>query len=224
MAAVDVVIPTLNAGAALGACLDALDAGPVVREVIVSDGGSTDGTVDMARARGCRVVREASGRGPQVRAGVAAVRAPWLLILHADTALASGWDRAVAEHIAAHGPGVAAAFRLAYAPDSRPARRVARWANRRAGWLGLPYGDQGLLISRELYERVGGVPDVPLMEDVALVRAVGRRRLRLLPARAVTSPARYVRGGWWARPTRNLGILALYLAGVPPRRLARLYA
>ena len=89
--------------------------------------------------------------------------------------------------------------------------------------LGLPYGDQGLLVHRDLYRAAGGFPAIPLMEDVALVRRIGRRRLVPLPFAVTTSAERYRRGGYVLRPLRNLGCLALYLAGLPPSAVRRLY-
>ena len=90
--------------------------------------------------------------------------------------------------------------------------------------LALPYGDQGLLIARSLLDSVGGVRPMPLMEDVDLVRRLGRARLTALPSAALTSAARWERDGWTRRSARNLACLSLYLAGVPPRLIARLYA
>ncbi|MEE8246899.1 MAG: glycosyl transferase family 2, partial [Alphaproteobacteria bacterium] len=88
---------------------------------------------------------------------------------------------------------------------------------------GLPYGDQGLLIHRDLYSRVGGFRPLPLMEDVDIVRRIGARRLVVLEAAALTSAARYRRAGYLRRSLRNLACLGLYFLGVPPRLLVRLY-
>ena len=93
----------------------------------------------------------------------------------------------------------------------------------RARFLRLPYGDQGLLISRDLYHCLGGYKPMPLLEDVDLVRRLGRRRLRTLAANAVTSAERWQRDGWFARSARNLACLALYLAGASPSRVAQVY-
>jgi len=224
-ARVSVVIPALDAVTTLPACLDALgDREDLLGEVVVADGGSTDGTPDLAARRGCRVVTGAAGRGRQLRAGADAAGCDWLLFLHADTRLGNGWAEIVRAFVAdpAHRDR-AGVFRLAYDRDTPAARRVAGWANRRTRWLGLPYGDQGLLIHRRTYDRLGGFPDVPLMEDVMLMRRLGRRRIRVLDAVAVTSAARYDRDGWWARPLRNLSILSLHLLGVGPQRLKRWY-
>jgi rSAM/selenodomain-associated transferase 2 len=193
-------------------------------EVSVVDGGSTDATPDIARAHSARVIASAPGRGRQMAAGATAATGEWLLFLHADTRLQPGWNAAVAAHMtdpALH--GTAAVFRLAFDDDSPPARRTAALANWRARRLGLPYGDQGLLISRTLYDQVGGFADIPLMEDVVMARRLGRRRIRMLDAKAVTSAEKYRRDGWWRRSATNLTLLSLYFLGVPPDRLARLY-
>ena len=178
----------------------------------------------VAKARGARVDRGRAGRGLQLRAGMASAEGEWRLALHADTVLAPGWSDAVDDFMAApRSADIAGYGRLQFDEDSAGARRLAAIANWRARRLGLPYGDQTLLLHRDLYESCGGYPDWPLMEDVALVRAIGRRRLRALPITAQTSAERYRRGGWWSRPMRNLGCLSLYYLGVAPARIARLY-
>lgn len=217
-----VVIPALNAAPVLAATLRAVDG--VDTEIVVADGGSDDPTIDVARASGARVVAAPRGRGRQLAAGAAAATGDWLLFLHADTRLSDGWRPAATEFMAAGGSTAAAAyFLLAFDETSRPARRTARLANWRARVLGLPYGDQGLLIARSLYDGLGGYRALPLMEDVDLVRRIGRRRLTALGATATTSAARYRRDGWSRRSARNLFCLGLYFLGVPTERIARIY-
>lgn len=215
-----VVIPTLNAAATLPATLDALGGAP--REVIVADGGSDDATADRAAERGCWVVTAPRGRGSQLAVGAAAASAPWLLLLHADTRLGTGWAESAASHMAS-APGCAGYFRLRIDDDAPAARRLERAVAWRCRVLALPYGDQGLLVPRALLDAVGGIRKLPLMEDVDLVRRIGRARLRPLDADAITSAARYRRDGYLRRSVRNLAILSLWFAGVPPRLLARLY-
>ncbi|MBP2312267.1 TIGR04283 family arsenosugar biosynthesis glycosyltransferase [Azospirillum soli] len=218
---VAVIIPTLNAAPLLPATLAALDG---FGRVVVADGGSADSTRDLARAAGALVVKAPRGRGPQLVAGAAATDAPWLLFLHADTRLGVGWRDAVERFIAKpESTDRAAYFRLRFASEHPSARRIERLAAWRARRLGLPYGDQGLLIARSLYEALGGYRPLPLMEDVDFVRRIGRNRLVELPAEAVTAATRYERDGWWARPARNLACLSLYFAGVPPRLIKRMY-
>ncbi len=212
---ISAVIPTLNAAPLLPPLLAQLRG---VGEVILADGGSTDRVAELA---GPRLITAPRGRGSQLAAGAAAARGEWLLFLHADTWLEAGWEAAV--EAALDRPEAAHYFRFALDDGSPQARRLEAAVAWRCRWLALPYGDQGLLISRALYEAVGGYPAMPLMEDVALVRRLGRARLAPLPARAITSAARWQREGWWRRSARNLLTLSLYFAGVSPERLARLY-
>lgn len=221
-APISIVIPTLNAAGSLPRCLEALMEGlaqGVIRELIVTDGGSSDATVEMADAAGAQVVTGPASRGGQLRRGCAAAQGEWLLILHADTVLSPGWAQIVADHIAESGQG--AYFRLSFSHSGLMPTLVAGWANIRSRLLGLPYGDQGLLVRRAEYDAAGGYPDQPLMEDVALVRALPR--LTPLPIRAMTSAERYQRVGWLRRGARNLWTLARYFAGADPEQLAESY-
>jgi rSAM/selenodomain-associated transferase 2 len=217
---ISVVIPALNAAADLPATLAAV--GPVA-EVIVVDGGSRDGTVAAAAEAGARVVIAPRGRGSQLAAGVAAATRDWRLLLHADTRLQDGWQREAAAFMAG-GPGRAAYFRFALDSADPRARRLERLVAWRCQWFALPYGDQGLLVHRDLLKLAGGIRPMPLMEDVALIRRIGRHRMAGLTGTAVTSAAKWERDGWYRRSARNLICLSLYFAGVPPRIIARLYA
>ncbi|NUH64865.1 TIGR04283 family arsenosugar biosynthesis glycosyltransferase [Sulfitobacter sp. S0837] len=222
-APISVVIPTLDAAKVLPACLGALVEGvqaDLIREVIISDGGSQDGTGQLAEGWGAEVVIGAPSRGGQLRRGCAVAQGDWLLVLHADTVLAPGWAAAVQSHMAHH-TAAAGWFHLRFDHGGVAARVVASWANLRSR-MGLPYGDQGLLLSRALYEAVGGYSDQPLMEDVALAGAL-RGRLRALQAVAVTSAEKYRRQGWLRRGGRNLWTLIRYMMGVPPAKLAEAY-
>ena len=222
-AEISVVIPTLNAGEELAACLEALFEGlhdGLIRELIISDAGSTDQTLAIAEEAGARVVTGAPSRGGQLRRGCAEAKGRWLLVLHADTQLAPGWAPAVSKHLA-HANAGPACFRLAFRAEGAAPRLVAGWANLRTQVFGLPYGDQGLLTSREMYEAAGGYPDQPLMEDVALVRALPR--IAMLPVEARTGAERYHRAGWARRGARNLWTLTRYFCGADPKDLARAY-
>ena len=214
-----VVIPMLNAGASLGACLAMLDAAD---EIVVVDGGSIDDGVAIAECAGARVIAAPRGRGSQMRAGAEAAHGDWLLFLHADTQLGADWREAVAAHVAA-APECAGHFDLRLDDDAWQARVVERGVAWRSRMLGLPYGDQGLLISRRLYDEVGWFRPLALMEDVDLVRRIGQHRLRRLDATALTSANRWRRDGWLRRTTRNLICLALYAVGVAPSRIALFY-
>lgn len=212
-----VVIPTLNAAATLAGTLESVAGAD---ERVVVDGGSTDGTVILAERMGARVVKAPRGRGAQIAAGVAAARGDWLLLLHADTRLGERWREASCLRPSRDR---ACYFRFVLDCDDPRARRLERVVAWRSRVLGLPYGDQGLLIHRDLLRSVGGVRALPLMEDVDLVRRLGRQRLVGLDVPAVTSAAKWQRDGWYRRSARNLLCLTLYFAGVPLRLIARLY-
>ena len=221
----DIVIPTLNAATTIARTLSAISVARGVWpcRIVVCDGGSTDDTAAIAHARGAQVIATPPGRGGQLSAGSAG-KSEWLLFLHADTVLSPDWVKVAGVFMESPSASESAGyFRLRFDSDSARARTVERWAAWRCRTLGLPYGDQGLLIKRAFYERIGGYRALPLMEDVDLVRRVGRQRLVALDAEAKTSAARYERDGWTLRPLRNLFCLGLFVLGVPPHLIARIY-
>jgi rSAM/selenodomain-associated transferase 2 len=216
-----IIIPTLDAAGTLPRTLAALGA---EGEIIVVDGGSGDASVAIARAFGARLEAAPMGRGVQLQAGAEAARGDWLLFLHADTVLESGWRESVETFCAdASNRWRAAVFRFALDDESAQARRLERLVAWRVRWMGLPYGDQGLLISRAFYDRLGGFRLLTLMEDVDMVRRIGGKQLTVLPITARTSAARWRRDGWTRRSLRNLACLTLYFVGVPPHVIRRVY-
>lgn len=221
-----IVIPTLNAAQTLPATLASLAParGNIACEIVASDGGSSDETRAVAEAHGALTVEAPRGRGQQLRAGADAARGDWLLFLHADTVLEAGWHEEVARFLSdPTNARRAAVFRFEIDDGGRGARRLEAIVAWRWRLLGLPYGDQGLLISRDFYLALRGFRPIPLMEDVDLVRRIGRRRLTQLDAAARTSAMRYRRAGYIQRSARNLLCLTLFFLGVKPDRLVRLY-
>jgi rSAM/selenodomain-associated transferase 2 len=219
-----VVVPTLNAGKHLRRSLSAL--GPVsdYESVVVVDGGSDDDTREIAQSLGAKVVEAKRGRGHQLAEGARQTSSPWILFLHADTRLETGWRVAAADFMDdLANKDKAAAFRFALDSQARRARQIERFVAWRSRRLGLPYGDQGLLIHRSLYDAVGGYQLVPMLEDVGIVRKIGRKNLVLLEPAAVTSAVRFEAQGYAFQSMRNFLVLTLYFLGVPPAKLKRLY-
>ncbi|MEL6933910.1 MAG: TIGR04283 family arsenosugar biosynthesis glycosyltransferase [Pseudomonadota bacterium] len=221
-AKLSVIVPTLNAQEglqwSLSALAEGLEAG-LIRELIITDGGSCDDTLRIADEAGALVVSGHPSRGEQLRRGAEEAKGDWLLFLHADCQLPQGWAEAVDRQIKMDAPAV---FLLDFDASSFPARIVAAWANLRTRVLKLPYGDQGLLISRRDYDAAGGYREIPLMEDVAIVRDL-RVKLSIIPLAIQTSAAKYNRDGWLCRGTRNLVLLTRYLLGADPEKLVKRY-
>jgi rSAM/selenodomain-associated transferase 2 len=227
---ISVVIPALNAQATLPKTLTALipaAVGGLIREVIVVDGGSADQTCQLADSAGAEVIAAKPSRGGQLLAGAALAKHPWLLFLHADTVLDSGWEREVSHFMECVDTGkaklAAAAFRFALDDEGAPPRILERLVRLRCAVLRWPYGDQGLLIPRRLYDEVGGYRSLPVMEDIDLTRRLGARRLTILRARAVTSAQRYRREGYVQRTLKNQMCLLMYALNVPSTRILQFY-
>ena len=227
MARLSIIIPTLNVARPLRRSLPPLaeiEAVGLVREVIFADGGSTDETAEIAEASGARLISAPRGRGTQLAAGAEASRGEWMLFLHADSKLAAGWESGVRGFIDnPENADRAGFFRFGLDDHAAAARWLEALVGLRCGLLKLPFGDQGLLISRSLYNRLGGFRPLPLMEDVDLVRRIGRRRLAPLGCGVETSAIRYRRDGYLLRPLRNICCLTLYFLGVPPRAIEKFY-
>lgn len=238
---ISAVIPTLNSAASIGQCLDGLMAPGenMISEIIVSDGGSSDETVEIAERFGAKVLKGTAGRGRQLAAGSRAAKGPWLLFLHSDTCLSTGWSgevrkfmecRSIDTQIDVEGSGEperidrrAAVWTLQFDDTARASKILASLVAIRTRLLGLPYGDQGLLINKKFYDALGGYSEIPLMEDVELVRKIGRARLTIFETPAITSAERYRRDGYILRPVRNVFCLILYFIGVSPEFIRKIY-
>jgi rSAM/selenodomain-associated transferase 2 len=230
MCMISVIIPARNAEHTLAATLASLVPSAIdgiVRQVIVVDGGSSDSTAIVADLAGADIVTSAPGRGGQLAQGAAQARFPWLLFLNADTVLEEGWERSATNFMRrvdrGERPPAAGAFTFRLDDKGLAPRLLERLVHLRCKILRMPYGDQGLLIPRQLFDAVGGYKDLPIMEDIDLARRLGRRRLAMLEATAVTSAERYKRHGYLLGSMRNQVCHALYGVGLPLSMIVRLY-
>ena len=218
---ISVIIPVYRDAEALGRTLTATEFSGA--DVIVSLTPDDSSLAPLRLARPDIVWVDAPpGRARQMNAGAAAARGQWLVFLHADTQLPSGWTQTI--EAADRDPRVSAGcFRFALDSRSLMARAIELGVRARVALFGLPYGDQAIFVRREAFEALRGYADLPIMEDVDLVRRLRRRgRLFRSAQPAVTSARRWDRDGWIGCTARHLALIALYFCGVPPDRLVRL--
>ncbi len=215
-----VVVPTLDEEAALARNLAAVLA--LGAELVVSDGGSADGTVELARSLGVRVVAGAPGRGAQLNRGAAATAAEVLLFLHADTALPPAAAGQIHGAVAAGFCG--GGFQVRFDGGGRLMRMGSRLVNLRTRLTRLPLGDQAQFVTRRAFADLGGYREWPILEDLDFMRRLKRHgRVAVLPGRVSTSARRFVARGIATTVATNWLIWGLYFAGVSPHRLAALY-
>jgi len=218
-----IIIPALNEERSIGALLDDVGALAIAHEVIVVDGGSSDETVTVAARRGARVVWARRGRGVQLAAGARAASAPMLCFLHADVRLHEPARRELEALMSSRAAG-AFAFRFRIDARGWRYRVIERGTNLRVRLFGLPYGDQGLIVSRADYDATGGYRDVPLMEDVAMVDALRAVTvIRALRSSLPVSARRWEHDGPFTRMLRNWRLMLAYRLGASPHSLAARY-
>lgn len=225
---ISVIMPTRNAESGLAESLESVRPGQeigLVAEILVVDGGSTDGTISVIQKSEAKLLASPPGRARQMHAGALHASGEWLLFLHADVVLETGWEKEVRDFLSRHDSDttVAAAFCFALRDCSSKARlleKIVAWRCRR---FGLAYGDQGLLIPRSFYLDLGGFAMIPFMEDVEMARRIGRRRLLILSCKAKSDAHRYRSDGYMARSSRNALLLLLFFLGVAPERLVQFY-
>ena len=218
---VSVIVPVLNESERLPELLKRLKDGQPL-EVIVADGGSDDDSVAVAKQHGARVVESERGRAKQLNAGAAAARGEYLLFLHADTEPPDGYVGIVGRTL--RPAGVAAgAFAFALDGELKMKDTIEKMTAWRCRKFQLPYGDQGLFVRRALFDAVGGFPDLPILEDMELVRALGRLgRIEISPEFAITSSRRWREGGVVRTFLRHQSILIGHLLGCNTKRLRKL--
>ena len=223
---IGIIIPALNSSAEINLTLLSLKETNKVFDVdlLLVDGGSVDNTIEIAKSYGARIINTSPNRGNQLALGALAVKGDWMLFIHADTKLEEGWIKTVNNFIKnPRNSNNAAYFRLGFNDQNSAARRLEKITEWRCRFLKMPYGDQGLLIKRSLYNLVGGYQPMVIMEDVDLIRRLKPYKLIPLPVTAITSANRYSKNGYLIRSARNLLCLTLYYLGIPIKLIHRIY-
>jgi hypothetical protein len=218
-----IIVPVLDECGTIESALAGTRGAGLVKERIVVDGGSRDRSAEKARACGARVIPSPPGRSRQMNAGARAAQGDILLFLHADTRLPPGFEHHVLEVLDRPG-AVAGAFRLGMDGDLCALRAIEWLAGFRSVFLGMPYGDQAIFLRAGRFHRAGGFPEMPIMEDFALMRRLRREgRIGIAPVAVATSARRYRELGFWRTTGINQVMVLGYLLGLSPERLARWY-
>jgi rSAM/selenodomain-associated transferase 2 len=223
---VSVIIPVFNEQAHIHACLKNLRTQGLAdsREIIVVDGAPDGGTIAQVHDSDVLCVRSAAGRGRQMNAGAAVAEGEILMFLHVDTVLPAG-ALAKVSRVMASGKYVGGAFDLAIDSDRLFLKYIAFRARTRSRQNRIPYGDQAIFIDREYFQHIGGFSEIPIMEDVDLMRRIkkDRRKIHILRDRVLTSARRWEAEGPLYTTLRNQFLMFFYYLGVSPERLARFY-
>jgi len=222
---ISVIIPALNEAGNIVRTLDSLQ--PMRRrghEIIVVDGGSDDETLAISRPLTDQLVEATRGRANQMRAGAAVASGAVIWFLHADTVPPGSADRLILNELVQ--PDCRwGFFNVLFPGDSLMLKVVALLMNLRARITGIATGDQGIFITRVLYEKIGGIPAIPLMEDIALSRTLKRyTRPAVIRKKLVSSPRRWEKHGVTKTILMMWGLRLAYFIGVDPARLAKYYA
>lgn len=224
---ISIIIPVLNEAENIRNTLVYLqeEVGDSDREIIVVDGGSKDQTVAIAKSLDVIVIESVKpGRANQMNAGAAIATGDILLFLHADTKLPHDYANLIIKTLAKP-KVIAGAFELAIDSQQKSLRLIEAMVKMRSHWFSLPYGDQALFITRSTFEKIGGFPEVAIMEDFVLVKQLKRQgKIAIAPAAVTTSSRRWEKLGVWQTTMINQLMILGYYLGISPDKLRKFYA
>ena len=219
---ISIIIPVLNEANTIARVISTARNAENI-EIIVADGGSSDGSVEIAKYEADRAISTTPGRATQMNAGAAASTGDILLFLHADTLLSHGYDTRVRQALAKPSY-VGGAFELKIDGCRLCLRLVETGVNWRSNFLQMPYGDQAIFLSSATFNKIGGFPDLPLMEDFEFVRRLKKQgRIEIVPQSVLTSARRWQQVGVLKTTIINQIVIIAYFLGVSPDRLAFWY-
>ncbi len=218
---ISVVIPVLNEARNIKTAIASIKLSTNV-EIIVVDGGSNDNTINIGKSLGVKVLTSMPGRAYQMNAGAAIAEGEILLFLHADTRLPLGFDTLVRETL---GTGaVAGGFRLKIAGKGWGLRLVEWGVGVRSRFFQFPYGDQAIFLTKQVFEEVGGFPELPIMEDFELIRRLrGVGRIQIISTPVLTSARRWLQKGIFQTTLINQIVIIAYFLGVSPAKIMQFY-
>lgn len=219
---ISIIIPTLNEAGNIKTAIACTQTSKNV-EVIVVDGGSQDDTISIVQSLGIKIIASSPGRANQMNVGAMAANGEILLFLHADTRLPRGFDDMIRTAIQ-HPRTVAGAFALKI-DASRLALRWVEWGvNVRSRFCQMPYGDQAIFLTKEVFQQIGQFPDLPIMEDFELIRRLRRTgKILIIPVPVMTSARRWLQKGIFYTTLLNQIVIIAYFLGVSPQRIRSWY-
>lgn len=217
-----IIIPTLNEAKNITKAIASTETSTNV-EVIVVDGGSEDNTVELAQSLGVKVLFASKSRADQMNQGAITATGDILLFLHADTCLPAGFDILVRDTLAQTNV-IAGAFALQIDAALWSLRLIEIGVNWRSRTLQMPYGDQAIFLPRAVFDKIGGFPELPMMEDFELMRRLKRwGRIAIIPVPILTSARRWLQKGVIKTTLMNQIAIIAYLLGVSPERIKLWY-
>ena len=217
---ITVVIPTLNASSTISFTL--ANVSKYINNIIIVDADSKDNTVQIAKKYKVKIIKSLANRGKQLHIGALSSNTDWLLFLHADTLLSKNSFKEMQKFIEMQ-PNKAGYFMLKFNSNKYFASILEKIVYFRNKIFHLPYGDQGLLISKKLYKNIGGFAPIPIMEDVNIIRRISYRNLILINSYVITDASKYIEYGWIKRTFINVTCITLYFIGYDINKIHKIY-
>ena len=219
---VTVVIPTYNSEKTIENTLNSIC--KYFNKIIIVDADSCDLTIQMSKKYNIKIIKSLKGRGPQLILGAEHASTDWIFFLHSDTIIKKNNIIDINQFITnTLNNNKAASFKIKFNTNNIWSNLLSKLVNIRSKYLKLPYGDQGLLISRNFYKNIGGYKNIPIMEDVEIIRTIGFRNIKILNSYIITDAARFENQGWIYRPMINLFCLTLYFLGFNINNINKIY-
>tara|TARA_B110000238_G_scaffold155968_1_gene168677 strand:+ start:263 stop:955 length:693 start_codon:yes stop_codon:yes gene_type:complete len=219
---VTLVIPTYNAEKTIKTTLS--HASKVFQKIIIVDAHSKDLTKEICKNYNTQFFTSKKNRGMQLKLGGDKSNTNWIFFLHADSILQNNAIDEIAKFISVDENNYrAAAFKLKFNQKHLYAFCLSKIVSFRSKYFKLPYGDQGLIISKTFYNKIGGFKALPIMEDVEIIKNIGFKNIRILDSYIITDSIRYKTQGWLIRPFINLYCLSLYFLGFNINLINKIY-